>query len=240
MTMKPVVRGSRMPGPSDPIVQPTSANAVTGTIEVAVRVRPYNKLLTHEAKNMEAGVPSIVEMEGDSVFVQDKNGKDRKFEYDHAYWSHDGFKLDNKGRQVADGNTKYADQDRVFDDIGQKVLDNAMRGYDCSIFAYGQTGSGKSYSIFGPHDDPGIVPRVCSELFQRGQEGLQVEMSFLEVYNETICAQPRPRPRPATCRPARSRLCARFRRRLLTRARSRAHSLAHARSLATRSCAQTI
>lgn len=43
----------------------------------------------------------------------------------------------------------YADQQRVFDDIGKGLLENAWKGYNCSLFAYGQTGSGKSYSIMG-------------------------------------------------------------------------------------------
>ncbi len=37
----------------------------------------------------------------------------------------------------------------VFDDLGLGVLDNAWKGYNCSLFAYGQTGSGKSYSMVG-------------------------------------------------------------------------------------------
>ena len=37
----------------------------------------------------------------------------------------------------------------MFNDLGKGMVDNAIRGYNCSIFAYGQTGSGKSYSIMG-------------------------------------------------------------------------------------------
>ena len=44
---------------------------------------------------------------------------------------------------------KYADQKRVFDDLGVGVLTNAWDGFNCSLFAYGQTGSGKSYSMVG-------------------------------------------------------------------------------------------
>ena len=38
---------------------------------------------------------------------------------------------------------------KVFGDLGRGVLDNAWKGYNCSLFAYGQTGSGKSYSMVG-------------------------------------------------------------------------------------------
>ena len=40
-------------------------------------------------------------------------------------------------------------QRRVFEELGHGVLENAWKGYNCSLFAYGQTGSGKSYSIVG-------------------------------------------------------------------------------------------
>ncbi len=42
-----------------------------------------------------------------------------------------------------------------------KVLD----GYHSTIFAYGQTGSGKTYTIDGPSDDTGIIPRTINALF---------------------------------------------------------------------------
>ena len=38
---------------------------------------------------------------------------------------------------------------KVYNDLGQTVLDNAWAGYNTSLFAYGQTGSGKSWSIVG-------------------------------------------------------------------------------------------
>lgn len=43
----------------------------------------------------------------------------------------------------------------MFKDLGESVLDNAWRGYNCTLFAYGQTGSGKSYSMVGFGDNKG-------------------------------------------------------------------------------------
>lgn len=40
-------------------------------------------------------------------------------------------------------------QRKVYDDVGQTVLNNAWEGYNSTLFAYGQTGSGKSWSIVG-------------------------------------------------------------------------------------------
>ena len=48
-------------------------------------------------------------------------------------------------------------QKKVFDDLGRGVLDNAWKGYNCSLFAYGQTGSGKSYSIVGTKKNKGKI-----------------------------------------------------------------------------------
>lgn len=51
----------------------------------------------------------------------------------------------------------YILKKKVFDDLGQTVMDNAWKGYNCSLFAYGQTGSGKSYSIVGFGQNKGFV-----------------------------------------------------------------------------------
>ena len=49
----------------------------------------------------------------------------------------------------------------MFDDLGRGVLDNAWKGYNCSLFAYGQTGSGKSYSMVGYKANKGKSGLVC-------------------------------------------------------------------------------
>ncbi|MED6256526.1 Kinesin-like protein kif13b [Ataeniobius toweri] len=65
-------------------------------------------------------------------------------------------------------------------------------GYNACIFAYGQTGSGKSYTMMGSAEQPGLIPRLCSSLFNRtvqeAQEGetFTVEVSYMEIYNEKV------------------------------------------------------
>ena len=101
------------------------------------------------------------------------------------------------------------------------MLENAWQGYNSTIFAYGQTGSGKSYTIMGHGANkgiaaytlsfstfcqhsrtdiqitthqlfPGLVPRVCEELFNsiesKKKTGIYYEVSFsmLEIYNEKV------------------------------------------------------
>ncbi len=85
-------------------------------------------------------------------------------------------------------------QKMVFDDLGRGVLDNAWKGYNCSLFAYGQTGSGKSYSMVGYGANKGIVPVTCEQLFTMIEEKerdsseteFQVVFSMLEIYNEQV------------------------------------------------------
>jgi hypothetical protein len=64
-------------------------------------------------------------------------------------------------------------------------------GYNGTIFAYGQTGSGKTHSIMGTQNDPGIIPKMNRDLFERvsqmrGMKEFLISVSYLELYNEVI------------------------------------------------------
>ena len=47
---------------------------------------------------------------------------------------------------IADENSSQAE---IFEQCGKKICDNALEGYNATIFAYGQTGSGKTYTLLG-------------------------------------------------------------------------------------------
>lgn len=47
----------------------------------------------------------------------------KAFTFDQSYWSADKSDAD------------YADQERVYNDLGKEVLDHAFNGYNCCIFA---------------------------------------------------------------------------------------------------------
>ena len=47
----------------------------------------------------------------------------KAFTFDHSYWSADK------------NDPTYADQERVFQDLGVDLLDHAFDGYNCCIFA---------------------------------------------------------------------------------------------------------
>ena len=49
------------------------------------------------------------------------------FTYDHSYWSHD------------ESTGEFSDQDKVYSEIGDEMLNHAFEGYNVCIFAYGQT-----------------------------------------------------------------------------------------------------
>ena len=42
-----------------------------------------------------------------------------------------------------------ANQDDVFKKVGTAAVQNALDGFNSTIFAYGQTGSGKTFTITG-------------------------------------------------------------------------------------------
>lgn len=113
-----------------------------------------------------------------------KSAKDqapKTFAYDRSYWSFDK------------GDSNYAGQSNLFDDLGKPLLDNAFQGYNNCIFAYGQTGSGKSYSMMGYGKEIGIIPMICQDMFHRinaiqedKTNKCTVEVSYLEIYNERV------------------------------------------------------
>ncbi|CAD5214440.1 unnamed protein product [Bursaphelenchus okinawaensis] len=160
-------------------------------VVVAVRVRPFND------REKQRNAQLIIDMPNDTVTeIKDPNNPNdepKRFTFDHSYWSHDGYKSEKSG-YLAPSSSKYADQKKVFEDLGKGVLDNAWKGYHCSLFAYGQTGSGKSYSIVGFKKNKGIVPMVCEELFKQIEKKkeehpnteYQVSISMLEIYCERI------------------------------------------------------
>ncbi|KAI9159555.1 hypothetical protein H9P43_008895 [Blastocladiella emersonii ATCC 22665] len=97
---------------------------------------------------------------------------------------HFGFRFD----RVFDGSTT---QEEVFDHVAKDIVLSVMDGFNATIFAYGQTGSGKTFTITGgaeKYADRGLIPRTVQFLFremaQRPNRKYQVQVSYLEIYNE--------------------------------------------------------
>lgn len=94
-----------------------------------------------------------------------------------------------------------ATQDEIYDELGSRIVDGCVDGYNGSILAYGQTGSGKTHTMFGPsnvenflfdYQQRGLMPRVCETLFkklctiaaERENFTYEVTCRFVELYNE--------------------------------------------------------
>ncbi|XP_068432931.1 kinesin-like protein KIF13B isoform X2 [Clinocottus analis] len=153
-------------------------------VKVAVRVRPMNR------RERDLNTKCIVEMEKNQTILHpgganlgkgDSRNQSKVFAYDYCFWS-----MDETDKE------RFAGQEVVFQCLGESLLHNAFQGYNACIFAYGQTGSGKSYTMMGSGDQPGLIPRLCSALFERTQkeqreeECFTVEVSYMEIYNEKV------------------------------------------------------
>ncbi|XP_041841504.1 kinesin-like protein KIF13B isoform X1 [Melanotaenia boesemani] len=153
-------------------------------VKVAVRVRPMNR------REKELNTKCVVEMMKNQTILHpaganlgkgDTRNQSKVFAYDYCFWS-----MDETDKE------KFAGQEVVFQCLGESLLHNAFQGYNACIFAYGQTGSGKSYTMMGSGDQPGLIPRLCSALFERTQkeqreeESFTVEVSYMEIYNEKV------------------------------------------------------
>lgn len=79
----------------------------------------------------------------------------KQFTFDNSFWS------------VNTDDDHYADQEEVYNCLGEEFLDHNFEGYHTCIFAYGQTGSGKSYTM------------VC-------QNPLNLQMQYTDLTNTFI------------------------------------------------------
>ncbi|XP_041269244.1 LOW QUALITY PROTEIN: kinesin-like protein KIF1C, partial [Onychostruthus taczanowskii] len=150
------------------------------SVKVAVRVRPFS------ARESSRQAKCVIQMRGNTTCITNpKLPKDgaKHFTFDHSYWSH-----------TSEEDPNFASQRRVYQDIGEEMLQHAFEGYNVCILAYGQTGAGKSYTMMGRQEpgQRGIIPQLCEDLFARiAREGsaelsFSVEVSYLEIYCERV------------------------------------------------------
>ncbi|KAK2948018.1 putative Kinesin-II 85 kDa subunit [Blattamonas nauphoetae] len=145
---------------------------MSDSVVVGVRVRPLN------SKEKKEKCTEIQKISGKSITVTDpassKNTKTYSFDYVYG---------------------PTTEQKTVFNDVGLLYLENAWKGFNCTLFAYGQTGAGKSFSMTGDMASEatrGIIPRGCEEMFNRIKSNTdenvsyEVRVSFLEMYNEKL------------------------------------------------------
>lgn len=77
-------------------------------------------------KELARGASCLVRMEGNQTILRKPDGDEsdvKAFTFDKSYWSADK------------NDPNYADQNRVYNDLGVELLDHAFDGYNCCIFA---------------------------------------------------------------------------------------------------------
>lgn len=121
--------------------------------------------------------------DGNVIQVKDRNQKNetRSFHFDQCF---------------AYSENIEADQLELYEQLSREYLLHALDGYHTCVFAYGQTGSGKSHTMTGSPESPGIVSRMCQELFEvreiyessddQVNTQFKIRCSYLEIYNETV------------------------------------------------------
>ena len=166
-----------------------SEHSQRNRITVAVRVRPLN---SKEMKERRVPVVRVSkQLSGADPLVQisrlAKRGAYLKSEA-AAHWEY-GFDY------AFNEKTK---QETVYENTVKPLVSDLLSGINSTIFAYGATGAGKTHTMMGTAKDVGMIPRALKELFhdvnmlkqefkRAGQkETIQIELSYLEVYNEKI------------------------------------------------------
>ncbi|KAJ1496267.1 Kif3b protein [Baffinella frigidus] len=121
------------------------------TVKVVVRCRPMSRKEVEDARNR------IVEMNDGTGEVTVKNPEAdprepaKPFTFDNVYdWN--------------------SNQEIVFEQTAQPIIDSVLTGYNGTVFAYGQTGTGKTHTMEGQWDPPemrGIIPRAFCRIFEK-------------------------------------------------------------------------
>ena len=136
-------------------------------VQVAVRCRPIT------AEERKSGQPSVVVCDSENRLVKVAYGPTGKkitksYVFDKVFGA-------------------YSRQEEVFNSIVKPIVDEALAGFNCTIFAYGQTGTGKTHTMEGDiysEEDAGIVPRSVKQILEilegSGTE-FTIRVSFLEL-----------------------------------------------------------
>ena len=81
----------------------------------------------------------------------------------------------------------YSRQEEVYESMVRPIVDEVLKGFNCTIFAYGQTGTGKTHTMEGDinsEEQAGIVPRSVRGILQsleNSDSEFTIRVSFLEL-----------------------------------------------------------
>lgn len=139
------------------------------SIIVAVRLRPFSP---SEIKSANTKLDPVVQLDKSTNCVH-ITGHPNVYEFNCIL---DSFNPTNP----------VDNQESVYQSTGKPLVDHALQGYNSCLFAYGQTGSGKTYSLTGDDLNPGVIPRLVSDLFISMSNDTRISMTYIEIYNDTI------------------------------------------------------
>ncbi len=150
-----------------------------GNIRVFARVRPFLPGDGYELTNLpDPAINVRPDLNSLKILKANPENNNKKEEYD--------FNFDKVFGQSCS-------QEALFSEVAEFVQ-SALDGYHVCLFSYGQTGSGKTHTMNGSGEGPmrGIIPRAMEQVGaykkQLQEKGwcYHMEVSFLEIYNETI------------------------------------------------------
>lgn len=137
--------------------------------------------------DIEAGQQPCLEIDGQTVSVI-PNVIDDSPDDDPGPWKFD-LAMDSS---LAAGELAITNA-KCYDLMGQRMVEQALSGYNTCLFCYGQTGTGKSTTIFGDEiRGPGLLVQLLKDLFQESDRckaagaSMTFKCQYLEVYNEKI------------------------------------------------------
>ncbi|KAF0973563.1 hypothetical protein FDP41_008267 [Naegleria fowleri] len=145
-------------------------------VQVLLRCRPLNEKEKGQAISVDTSPYMRKELKVHQKLVHGKEIT-KTFTFDRVY-----------GPQTT--------QKEFFDESIKSIVDEALDGFNCTIFAYGQTSSGKTFTMEGRRDpndatdsQAGVIPRSIYHIFQTLESNkteYTVKVSCMELYNEEL------------------------------------------------------
>lgn len=177
-----------MKSATDEVLDTTAA--INKGILVAVRIRPLS------SKELESGAQACCESLGHSnvvtisqagvvgSYLKSQAGTVNEYAFDSVFDS-------------------SASQMEVYRRTAKPFIPRVLAGFNVTVFAYGATSAGKTHTMFGSsradeaasRAEAGIIPNAIGDLFHFIEEKMEVlstgekwevNMSYIEVYNEQI------------------------------------------------------
>jgi kinesin family protein 18/19 len=143
---------------------------------VAIRVRPLN------AREIEfSNIETVKINDKDTITINDPT--EHKWQDDYRNRREQQYAFDF----VFDKSTTQED---VYHQTTNPLLLSVIDGFNATVLAYGATGAGKTYTMVGNGENPGVMVRALSDLFdlleKQNDKTYLAKISYLEVYNETL------------------------------------------------------